>query len=84
MNKDTAIINFKCIKKNVDVDLEVPLFISPKELLIALNTACGLEIDTKDINNCYLKAENPIVLLKGNRTLREYNIRNGSVIYYTE
>lgn len=82
--KDTAIIVFNIIKRNFTVDLEVPLDISANELVIALNTAYELGIDTTDIKNCYLKAENPIALLKGNKTLAEFGIRNGSVINYTD
>lgn len=82
--KDTAIIVFNIIKRKFTVDLEVPLDISANELVVALNTAYELGIDTTDIKNCYLKAENPIALLKGNKTLAEFGIRNGSVINYTD
>lgn len=84
MNKDTAIIIFNIIKRNFTVDLEVPLDISANDLVNALNTAYELNIDTSDIKNCYLKAENPIALLKGNKTLAEFGLRNGSVINFTE
>lgn len=84
MNNDSAIIIFNIIKRNFSVDLEVPLDISANELVIALNSAYKLEIDTSDIKNCYLKAENPIALLKGNKTLAEFGLRNGSIINYTE
>lgn len=82
--KDTAIIVFNITKRKFTVDLEVPLDISANELVVALNTAYELGIDTTDIKNCYLKAENPIALLKGNKTLAEFGIRNGSVINYTD
>lgn len=84
MDKETAIIILNIKKRNVCVDVEVPLSISANELVIALNSGYDLGIDTTNIKNCYLKAENPIVLLKGNRTLAEFGIRNGSVINYTE
>lgn len=84
MNKETAIIIFNITKKNFTVDLEVPLDISANDLVNALNTAYELGIDTSDIKNCYLKAENPITLLKGNKTLAEFGLRNGSVINFTE
>ena len=84
MNKDTAIIIFNIIKRNFTVDLEVPLDISANDLVNALNTAYELNINTSDIKNCYLKAENPIALLKGNKTLAEFGLRNGSVINFTE
>lgn len=84
MHSDTAIVVFNITKRNLTVDLEVPLYISANELVIALNAAYKLGIDTTDIKNCYLKAENPIALLKGNKTLAEFGLRNGSVINCTE
>lgn len=84
MNKETAIIVFNITKRNFTVDLEVPLDISANDLVNALNTAYELGIDTSDIKNCYLKVENPITLLKGNKTLAEFGLRNGSVINFTE
>lgn len=84
MDKETAIIILNITKRNFTVDLEVPLDISANDLVNALNTAYELGIDTSDIKNCYLKAENPISLLKGNKTLAEFGLRNGSVINYTE
>lgn len=84
MNTDTVVVIFNILKRKFSVDLEVPIYISANELVAALNTAFELGIDTSDIKNCYLKAENPITLLKGNKTLFEFGIHNGSVIYYTE
>lgn len=84
MNRDIAIIVFNIVKRQFSVDLEVPLNITANELVVALNTAYELGIDTSNIKNCYLKAENPIALLRGNKTLSEYGIRNGSVITFTE
>lgn len=82
--KDTAIIILNIVKRRFTVDLEVPLDITANDLVNALNTAYDLGVDTSDIKNCYLKAENPIALLKGNKTLAEFGIRNGSVINYTD
>ena len=84
MDKETAIIILNITKRNFTVDLEVPLDISANDLVNALKTAYELGIDTSDIKNCYLKAENPIALLKGNKTLAEFGLRNGSVINFTE
>ncbi len=84
MNKETAIIILNITKRNFTVDLEVPLDISANDLVNALNFAYDLGIDTSDIKNSYLKAENPIALLKGNKTLAEFGLRNGSVINFTE
>ena len=84
MDKETAIIIFNIPGRNFTADLEIPLNISANDLVNALNTAYGLRIDTSNIKNCYLKAENPIALLRGNKTLAEFGLRNGSVINFTE
>lgn len=83
MDRDTAIIIFKMHQKNTSVDLEVPLDITANELVVALDSAYGLGIDVADIKACYLKAENPIALLRGNKTLAEFGVRNGTVINFT-
>lgn len=84
MNKETAIIILNIVQREFTVDLEVPLDISANDLVNGLNIAYELDIDTSDIKNCYLKMENPIALLKGNKTLAEFGVRNGSVINFTE
>ncbi len=84
MNREVAIVVFNIAKRKTSVDLEIPLNISANDLVIALNTAYDLGIDVSDIKKCYLKAENPIALLRGNKTLSEYGIRNGSIINFTE
>ncbi len=84
MNNDTAIVVLKVPKKNISVDLEIPLDISANELVLALNAAYELGIDISNIKDCYLKSENPIALLKGNKSLSEFGLRNGSIINYTE
>ena len=84
MNKDLAIITLNITRRDFTVDLEVPLDISANDLVNALNSAYDLDIDTSDIKNCYLKAENPIALIKGNKTLAEFGLRNGSVINITD
>ena len=84
MSKGTAIIVLNLTKKYITADIEVPLNISANEFVVALNSAYDLGIDTTNIKNCYLKAENPIALLRGNKSLMEFGLRNGSVINYTE
>lgn len=84
MENETVIIMFHHVGRRITDDLEVPLDISAKELINALNTAYDLGIDMTDAKSCYLKAEKPIAFLKGNKTLREYGLRNGSIIHYTE
>ena len=84
MSKDNVTVVFSIINKGISKDLEVPLSITANELVIALNNAYSLGIDTTSIKNRYLKSENPIALLKGNKTLEEFGVRNGTVIYFTE
>lgn len=84
MNNDTAIVILNITKRNFTVDLEIPLDISANELVIALNKSYDLKIDTTNVQNCFLKAEKPIALLKGNKTLKEFGVRNGTVIYFTD
>lgn len=84
MAKETAIIIFNIVRRGFSADLEVPLDITANELVVALNSAYELGIDTSNIRNCYLKAENPIALLRGNKSLEEFGLRNGSIINFTE
>lgn len=84
MDSGKIIVIFNMIKRNVSVDIEIPLDITTRELVVGLNQAYDLGIDTTDIKLCYLKAENPICLLRGNKLLSEYGLRNGSIINYTE
>lgn len=62
-------------------DLEIPLYITAIELLQALNKALNLGIRTEQIADCYLAAENPIALLRGDMELSEYGLHDGSRIY---
>ncbi len=82
--ENKAIVIFKIEKRNFEADLEVPLDISANDLVIALNSAYKLGIDVSDVKNCYLKAENPIALLKGNKLLSDFGVRNATVINFTE
>lgn len=83
MDKETIVVRFINVERKTEVDLDVPVVITANELVLALNKAYALGIDISDIKKCYLQAENPIALLRGNRTLQEFGLRNGSVIYYT-
>lgn len=84
MKKETAVVEFCMEKRREKVDLEIPLYISANELVNALNSAYKLGINTADSHHCYLKAERPIAFLQGERELKKFGIRDGSVIYFTE
>lgn len=81
--ENTVVVILLIPSKNVKVDLEVNLDITATELAIAIISAYKLDIDTSNIRNCYIKSERPIALLRGNKTLREFGLRNGSIIKVT-
>ncbi len=79
-DKDRAIVILKIHERNYTADLEIPLNISANDLVLALNEAYKLNIDVSNVKNCYLRTENPIALLKGNKLLSEFGVRNGTII----
>ncbi|MBE6901024.1 MAG: hypothetical protein E7478_00960 [Ruminococcaceae bacterium] len=82
MDQNSAVITVNLLKYGASYDLEVPLDISANELCSALFQMFFPQ-KQNDMNQYYLKAEKPITLLRGERTLREYGIRNGSIINIT-
>ncbi len=83
MSEENVVINFEMVKRGENRDLDVPLDMTANEFVTAMNEAYQLGIDVGNIKNCYLQAENPIALLRGDKTLGEFGIRNGSKIYFT-
>lgn len=83
MSEDKIIVILHIHKEKAKVDIEIPLDITANELLNGLNQGFHLGINTEDITECYLKTENPIALLRGNKTLKEYKLRNGTIINFT-
>ena len=81
--QDKAIIIIKIFSRKEVYDIEVPLDISANDFVIALNQAFQLGIDTNNILNCYLKTESPTALIRGNKLLRDYGLRNGTIINIT-
>lgn len=81
---ERAIMIVKIFNRKEVYDIDVPLDISANDLVIALNEAFNLGIDTDNILNCYLKTESPTALIRGNKLLRDYGLRNGSIINITE
>lgn len=62
-------------------DLETPTNISANEFIYGISQAFGLNIDMNNAEECFLRMENPIGLLRGDNMLDEFGIRNGSIIY---
>ncbi|MDR1797995.1 MAG: EsaB/YukD family protein [Clostridiales Family XIII bacterium] len=77
---DNIVLLLQIPAKNIETDIEVPVFISAEELLGGLNTAFDLGVDMGNAAECFLRTENPIALLRGSKTLSEYGIRNGTVL----
>lgn len=84
MGPEKIIIIFKIHQRNEQYDLEIPTDITVSELIVGLNEAFHLGMDTSDTSRCYLKAENPIALLRGNKLVSEYGLHIGSVIHFTD
>jgi len=82
MITNNVIITINLTGDDKNFDLDVPLDISANELCSALFQKY-LPEQHSDVQQYYLKAERPIALLRGERTLREYGIRDGSVINIT-
>lgn len=51
-------------------------------IVIALKRAYDLNLDENNTTECYMACEYPIAFLKGNRTLADFGIRNGSSIIF--
>lgn len=81
--EDHIIVTFEIHKRARVVDLELPLDMTAMELVEGLNKAYVLGINLEDPAQCYMACQNPIALLKGMKTLREYGLHNGSVIHFT-
>lgn len=80
---DKAIVMF-CAPGQPCVDIEVPLNITAVELVQALNSAYSLGLTQDKMGEGYLKCENPIALLRGNKTLEEMGVHNGSKIRFDQ
>ena len=78
-----VIIDFYDLKSNQHIDIEVPLNITANELYQALASVFQMKKNPNQFSTGFLKSENPIALLKGNRTLEEYGLRDGSRILFS-
>ena len=85
MDDKYAVIVLYLHRKKEKYDLQVPLDITANELIVALNSAydLGLDLESGSGIRPHLKTENPVALLQGDTLLREYRIRNGTIINFT-
>lgn len=63
-------------------DIEVPLEITANELIYGLNKGLKLGMNLERAEECYLCAEAPVALLRGNIRLEEFGLRNGTTINF--
>ena len=64
------------------MDLDIPVTITARDLIVILNDVYHLGIDVSDPRECWLTAENPIAFLRGEKTLQEFGVRNGTTILF--
>ena len=82
--EDRAVVVVRREKDRSEKDLDIPLDITLHEVISALYSIYGIEMDEGRMGMKHLSAENPIVLLKGNMMLKEYGLHDGSILYITE
>ena len=70
-DSEKVIVNFVNENNGKRHELEIPLNITAKALVTALNKAYNLQIDEANENECYMACEQPIAFLKGNRMLED-------------
>lgn len=80
--KNRVIVTLKDHRSGDIQDIEVDLDITAHELFVGLNTAFGWGCSVQDSNDCYLTAENPIALLRGSSLLRNFGLRDGTIIHF--
>lgn len=82
--KDNVVVEFQNMTDNSVTEIETPISITANDLVLALNDAFSLGMDTDNIFSCYLVSENPIAFLRGNKMLQEFGIRNGTRIIFSQ
>lgn len=83
---EKKVIVFRQIKNRMvfDSELEIPTNMTANDLIVALNQLFDLGMNINKIQSCYLKAENPIALLKGDKTIADIGLINGSIVIYND
>ena len=79
---DMVAVEFHDGSRNRVTDVEIPLFLTGNELVIALGKAYDLPLNPEDPSQVYMRAENPVALIAGNLTLAQMGIANGTRIFY--
>ena len=79
--RDKIVIVMNVPSRKIREDIEIPVDITVNELIRSVIQIYGLGMDQDNIFNYYLKADNPKALLKGDTTIAEYGLRNGTEIW---
>lgn len=79
---DSIIVEFERMRTNERFDMEIPKDITANDLVKALNIGLSLGINMDDVSQCYLMADNPLSLLRGETTIEEYGLYDGSKVIF--
>ncbi len=79
--EDKVIVMLKRNSTDKGIDVEIPTNITANELIYGLNKGLGLGLNMNNPDESCFRMENPIAFLRGDTTLEEFGIRNGSTIY---
>lgn len=74
------VVQLNIVDRGETHDIDVPTDINARELLEGLNEAYGLRLPSAYLEHCFVKVDNPLVLMHGKRTLGEYGLMSGSII----
>ena len=81
--KEKIVVVFSIPDRNQEFDIEIPINISANELIYGLNKGFNLGIKMNDPEDCYLRSENPTALLRGDTTIEDYRLYQGTKIIYS-
>lgn len=79
---ENIIVIFKRSKEAEEIDIEIPKNLTANELIYGLNESFKLGINMDKPAECYLRAKEPIALIRGEKTMEELGLRDGSIIFY--
>lgn len=77
---DKAIIILKIKDRDEEFELEIPTDITVKELCKAISVGFKLDEENSQISNYYIRTFNPLAFIKGRDKLKDYGVRNGTII----
>lgn len=82
MEQNSITVVFNIDDGRIVKDIEIPLDITANELITVLNNAYALGMDTNDIDSCYLRSEDPVALIRGEKLLSDFGLHTATTIFY--